>query len=60
MEKVTEWCSICTEEVEIEATLNDVQVCPECGSYIVACSLCEGGVCSKCKLCKKAERLNRS
>lgn len=59
MEKVTEWCSHCTEEVEIEATLDDVQVCPECGAYIVACSMCEGGVCSKCKLNKKAERLNR-
>lgn len=58
MEKVKEFCQECGEFVMIDATLNTIQQCPICGGYILACSLCGGGVCSKCKVNKKANRLN--
>lgn len=56
--KESNFCSHCCEVVELESTIEYPQQCPECGSYIVACSACQGGVCSKCKVNKKANRLN--
>lgn len=39
MEKTYECCPHCGKEVELDAELK-VQKCPECGKYIVTCSMC--------------------
>ena len=48
---ITEWCSNCTTEVEIES-IAQVQACPECGEPIWPCSLCDHNrvKCSQCIL----------
>lgn len=54
-EKTSEWCPHCDEEVELEHELK-VQKCPNCGKWIVPCSVCPLIDCSvKCPL----ERLER-
>lgn len=53
--KTAEWCPHCDEEVELDAELK-VQKCPNCGKWIVACSMCPLKDCSeKCPL----ERMER-
>lgn len=37
---ITELCPYCEQEVELEAEFH-VQVCPNCGEYIMPCSQCE-------------------
>lgn len=58
MEDLTtyEYCPHCETEVELKAELN-VQKCPNCGMYIVACSMCDECI-SPCKLEDKAKKLN--
>ena len=60
-----ELCPHCEEEVRLNAELA-VQVCPNCGMYIVPCSMClnlnediEDEDCENCHLCKQAEDMNR-
>lgn len=49
MDRITyEMCPHCECEVELENELK-VQKCPNCGKYIVACSMClNGSVGAKC------------
>lgn len=56
--KVQEFCDSCGEFVEIEAQLETPQLCPKCESYVLACSLCESGICKKCKLEKQRNKMN--
>lgn len=51
-----EYCPHCDTEVKLEAELS-VQVCPSCGKYIVACSMCEKCTLN-CPLEKEAKKLN--
>lgn len=51
-----EYCPHCEAEVELKAELS-VQKCPNCGMYIVACSMCEECI-SHCKFDEDARRLN--
>lgn len=46
-----EWCSTCGEDVEIQATFDKVQKCPECNEYILPCNLCDTDKtdCFKCQ-----------
>lgn len=46
-----EWCSTCGEEVEIQATFDKVQKCPECEEHILPCNLCDTDKtdCFKCQ-----------
>lgn len=55
--KVTEWCPHCETEVELDAKMA-VQECPNCGMYIVPCSMCEKESCVDCDLCNESEKLN--
>lgn len=58
MEDMTtyEYCPHCESEVELKAELS-VQKCPNCGMYIVACSMCEECI-SHCKLDERAKSMN--
>ena len=38
--KCTEWCSHCEREVELSTEMI-IQQCPNCGKYIIPCSMCE-------------------
>lgn len=51
-----EYCPHCESEVELKAELS-VQKCPNCGMYIVACSMCEECI-SHCKLDERAKSMN--
>lgn len=59
--KTIEMCPYCEHEVELDAELS-VQVCPDCGHHIVACSVCFcdrlDGYCSHCCLDHHARILN--
>ena len=60
----SEYCPHCDSFVELAPDLS-VQKCPNCGKWIVACSMClaaeeEGGeYCKKCALCYRADVLNK-
>lgn len=58
MEDLTtyEYCPHCETEVELKAELS-VQKCPNCGMFIVACSMCDKCI-SPCKLEDEAKNLN--
>ena len=61
-EHTYEVCPHCEEEVELRADLS-IQVCPNCGKHIVACSMCrpcdeEINYCTNCCLCRQAELEN--
>ena len=55
---VTEWCAHCDQEVRIKSIAKQVQVCPNCGEYIMACCLCD---CDNtdCSLCNEQMNLLR-
>lgn len=56
--KVTEWCPHCETEVKINRKFA-VQICPNCGMYIVPCCMCtDYDNCDKCKLDEECEKLN--
>jgi len=62
-EKTAEYCPHCECEVELDATLG-VHKCPNCGKYIVACSMCtacdsDTNYCKTCCLCHDADKLNK-
>lgn len=46
---ITEWCSNCSTEVELE-NISQKQICPKCGANIWPCSLCDYNrvSCAKC------------
>lgn len=57
-ELTTEYCPFCETEVELQTELK-VQKCPNCGKYIVPCSICSLDSCvSKCPLDKLCCSLN--
>ena len=58
MNTVYEWCPECEGDVLLEARL-EVQRCPECGTWIVPCAMCQGRQCQGCELEGKAKQLNR-
>lgn len=58
MNTVYEWCPECEGDVPLEARL-EVQRCPECGTWIVPCAMCQGRKCQGCELEKQARKLNR-
>lgn len=49
VETVTEWCSHCEHEVELENNFK-AQTCPnkECGEIILPCAQCVTMDCEKC------------
>jgi predicted RNA-binding Zn-ribbon protein involved in translation (DUF1610 family) len=55
----TEWCQHCETEVEISTEMI-IQRCPNCGKYIIPCSMCDCDYadCSKCELSKICETKN--
>lgn len=55
--KVTEWCPHCETEVKLKGKMA-VQECPNCGMYIVPCSMCDYGGCADCEYDRECERLN--
>ena len=55
---VAEWCPYCETEVQLKAELA-VQECPNCGMYIVACSMCEDMHCDDCPLDQQANDMNK-
>ena len=63
-EKTCEYCPYCDTEVELDAELK-VQECPNCGKYIVTCSMCtacddeDWGCTDKCPLEHLANELNK-
>lgn len=58
-EKTEEWCPHCDEAVELEHELK-VQKCPNCGKWIVPCSVCPLTDCSaKCPLERLGILLNK-
>lgn len=54
---VFEYCPYCENEVELKAELK-VQKCPQCGKWIVPCSLCENCK-NECELEKQCDKLNK-
>lgn len=54
MNKSTEWCPFCEEEVELPIELG-IYVCPNCGKLIINCSECTTYHCTKCKLFNEVE-----
>lgn len=55
--KITyEYCPHCGEEVILKAE-RSVQKCPNCGKWIVACSMCDGCI-NGCALDMQAMKLN--
>jgi len=59
MDKTYEVCPYCEKEVEVEAK-RSVQKCPNCGEWIVVCSMCEKEHCGVCVLEERAHRLNET
>lgn len=57
MKTITEWCSCCEKEVEIDAVKYKLQKCPNCRKPIRACSMCccDNADCIKCS--KKEAKL---
>lgn len=49
METVTEWCSSCENEVELEIKFQR-QICPSCKIEILPCAQCKNQNCSECPL----------
>lgn len=49
-----ELCPECEMQVQLKAALS-IQVCPNCGKHIIACSMCEDMNCSSCELIKLKE-----
>ena len=49
---VDEWCSDCCSEVQIKATFDEKQFCPNCGKPIKPCALCDWDsvTCNECPL----------
>lgn len=58
MNTVYEWCPDCEQDVPLKATM-EVQRCPECGTWIVPCAMCQGQKCQGCELEEKAKQLNQ-
>lgn len=58
MKKITEWCSHCGNEVEIDAIKYVKQKCPICGKTIKACCLCDMDEvdCTKCAKMARKEK----
>jgi predicted RNA-binding Zn-ribbon protein involved in translation (DUF1610 family) len=50
-----ELCPECEKEVQLKAALS-IQVCPNCGKHIIACSMCEDMNCSSCELIKLKDK----
>jgi hypothetical protein len=49
METVSEWCSNCQNEVELERKFQR-QICPICKIEIFPCAQCTEDGCSECPL----------
>jgi hypothetical protein len=56
--KIVEWCSNCCCEVGLTPTMT-IQRCPNCGDYIIPCSLCnwDSCDCNNCELDKECVKL---
>lgn len=60
MERITEWCPCCENEVQLEDKF-EIQTCPSCGEPISPCSICthEDYIlrkdCSECPLIEEEE-----
>jgi predicted RNA-binding Zn-ribbon protein involved in translation (DUF1610 family) len=53
---IYEVCPFCEQEVELENKYNP-QKCPNCGEYILPCSICDKDTCINCELEKVRDRL---
>lgn len=58
MNTVYEWCPDCEQDVPLRAVVQP-QMCPECGTWIVPCSICRALVCRVCWHEQRAKSLNR-
>ena len=62
MDKITEFCPHCEQEVELNEEFK-VQQCPNCGKHIVPCNMCpllaENKCPNKCPLATMAEDMNK-
>lgn len=53
-----EFCPHCEQDVKLEPELS-IQICPSCGKYILACSMCETMDCVNCPLSREVDEFNR-
>lgn len=55
--KIYEWCPHCANEVTLIPVLL-AQRCPECGKWVVPCSICENDENRDCEVEYQANNIN--